>query len=156
MVIPSLLNREVMVIHSLFHREGMVIPSLLNREVMVIPSLLNRVGMFFSHCSWVRPTKSPLFFLHYWEFNFKSWFKKNGEVFLPEMAMNHTLPFEEWLCYNLPSHEVLEKVVAHVDTQYWHITRVANLQGGFTAINIMFKVLDQLVNGADSLVGPPG
>ena len=104
----------------------------------------------------------------------KVWTPKNKEISLPRFLYNpaqcspiklcyrltkeYTLPFKDWLYHSFPSYEVPEEVVTHVNTQYWgeEITRVSESQGGAAASKIMQQVMDQLVNGADSLVGHPG
>ena len=100
---------------------------------------------------WRDPTDPPTF-------SAKQWNPKNPEIQFPSLAKEISLPFGQWKAVNFPSFSVPDKVTTHVNIDYWtqELNRLSSRPEHAAARLLMATVLEQLTNGADSMVGPPG
>ena len=88
----------------------------------------------------------------------KEWRPKNQEVSWPCMPVERTLSEEEWKKSGFPSFPLPAQVSSKVDTVEWR-KKTDALKGSIiehAAVPLLESVLQQLLIGADSGVGPPG
>jgi hypothetical protein len=88
----------------------------------------------------------------------KEWIPKNQEVRWPFMPVERTLSEEEWEMSAFPTFALPAQVSTKVNTKEWRSKTDALKDSiiGHAAVPLLESVLQQLVTGADSGVGPPG
>ena len=86
------------------------------------------------------------------------WNPKNPEVIWPLMPRERAMSDGEWTASRFPHFPLPDQVVPSVDTIVWasKIAGVESSTRGHAAVPLLNSVLDQLKNGANSGVGPPG
>ena len=88
----------------------------------------------------------------------KGWTPKNQEVCWPHMPRERSLSEVEWEQAGFPTFPLPAQVSTKVNTEEWisKTTALKDTTIGHAAVPLLNAVLQQLVTGADSGVGPPG